>query len=91
MEVPDLRCSSATGGEAKSTPYAEVLVRLSKQEHIELVWAENYWKMEHGCAAERALSAVSGPTDRAGQIRHLGVGERAVGQILVRPAESPLG
>ena len=56
MDVPDLRGSSAAGGEAKSTPYAEVLVTLSKQEHIELVWAANYWKMEHRRAAERALS-----------------------------------
>lgn len=56
MEVADLRCSSTAGGEAKSTRYAEVLVTLSKQEHIELLWAANYWKMEHGRAAQRALS-----------------------------------
>ena len=56
MEVADVRCSSTDGGEAKSTRYADVLVTLSKQEHIELVWAANYWKMEHGRAAQRALS-----------------------------------
>ena len=56
MDVPDLLvCSSTPGGEAKSRPYADVFVTLSKQEHIELVWAAKYWKMEHGRAAERAL------------------------------------
>ena len=43
-------------GEGKSTPFAEVVVRLCKQEHIELMWAAKYWKMEHGRAAERALN-----------------------------------
>jgi transposase len=56
MDVPDLRCSSTASGEVKSTPYAEVLVTLRKQEHIELVWAASYWKIEHRRAAERALS-----------------------------------
>jgi len=56
MDVPDLLvCSSTPGGEAKSRPYADVFVTLSKQEHIELVWAANYWKTEHRRAAERAL------------------------------------
>ena len=55
MEIPDLRCSSVAGDYAKVMPYADVLVTLSKQEHIELVWAANYWKMEHRRAAERAL------------------------------------
>jgi transposase len=55
MDVPDLRCWSAAGGEAESTPYAEVWVTLSKQEHIALVCAANYWKMEHRRAAERGL------------------------------------
>lgn len=59
MDVPDLRCSSAAGGGAKSTPYAEVFVTLCKQEHIELVCAANYWKVEHRRAAERALSIES--------------------------------
>jgi hypothetical protein len=59
MDVPDLRYSSAAGGEGKATPYAEVLVTLSKQEHIELVCAANYWKMEHRRAAERALSVAA--------------------------------
>ena len=49
-------CSSTACGEAKSRPFADVFVTLSKQEHIELVWAAKYWKMEHGRAAERALS-----------------------------------
>ena len=56
MHVPDLRCSSAAGGDAKARPYAAVLVTLSKQEHIEWVRAANYWKTEHRRAAERALS-----------------------------------
>ena len=59
MEVAELRCSSTAGGEAKSRPYADVLVTLSKQEHIALVCAANYWKMEHRRAAERALSIES--------------------------------
>lgn len=56
MKVPELLCSSAAGGGAESSPFAEVFVTLSKQEHIALVCAANYWKMEHGRAAERALS-----------------------------------
>lgn len=59
MDVPELRCSSTAGGEAKSRPYADVFVTLSKQEHIALVCAANYWKMEHRRAAERALSIES--------------------------------
>jgi hypothetical protein len=59
MEVPDVRCSSAAGGDAKATPYAAVWVTLSKQEHIALVWAANYWKIEHRRAAERALSIAA--------------------------------
>ena len=59
MGVSDRPCSSAVGGEGKSTPYAEVLVTLSKQAHIELVCAANYWKMEHRRAAERALSIAA--------------------------------
>jgi transposase len=55
MDVAEVRCSSAGGGEAKATPYAAVLVTLSKQEHVALVCAANYWKIEHRRAAERAL------------------------------------
>lgn len=54
--MAELACSSTACGEGKSTPFADVFVTLSKQEHIELVWAAKYWKMEHGRAAERALS-----------------------------------
>jgi len=68
MEVPDLRWSSAAGGEAKSTPYAEVVVTLSKQEHIALVWAANYWKIEHRRAAERALSVEAVYQERLRQV-----------------------
>ena len=32
-----------------------MLVRLTKQEHIQLLWEANYWKAEHRQAAERAL------------------------------------
>ena len=67
MDVPDTRCSSRAGGEAKATPYAAVLVTLSKHEHIELVWAASYWKMEHRRAAERALSVVAGYEERLRQ------------------------
>ena len=68
MDGPELLvCSSTPGGEAKSRPYAEVFVTLSKQEHIELVWAAKYWKMEHGRAAERALSVEALYQERLGQ------------------------
>ena len=56
MDLPELACSSTGGGEAKAIPYADVFVALSKQEHMGLVCAANYWKMEHRRAAERALS-----------------------------------
>ena len=67
MDVPDVRCSSAAGGEAKATLYAAVLVTLSKQEHIALVWAASYWKVEHRRAAERALSMAAGYEERLRQ------------------------
>jgi len=60
MEVPELLCSSTAGVEAKPGPYTDVFVTLSKQEHIALVCAANYWKMEHRRAAERALSIEAG-------------------------------
>src|SRR5271165_1235854 len=56
MGGPDCRFPSASGEEARSTPYGEVFVTLSKQEHVELLWAANYWKTEHRRAADRALS-----------------------------------
>jgi transposase len=55
MDGPDLGFLHTVGGEAKPTPYSTVFVTLTKQEHIELVWAAKFWKMEHGRAAERAL------------------------------------
>jgi hypothetical protein len=67
VDVADLRSTGAVGGGAKATPYAEVLVTLSKQEHIELVWAANYWKVEHRRAAERALSIAAGYEERLRQ------------------------
>ena len=67
MEVADLRASSAAGGDAKATPYSEVRVTLSKQEHIELVWAANYWRIEHRRAATRALSMEAGYEERLRQ------------------------
>jgi transposase len=67
MDVPDRRCSSAGGGEGKSTPYGEVLVTLSKQEHIALVCAANYWKVEHRRAAARAARIEAGYEERLRQ------------------------
>jgi len=93
MDVPDGRCSSATGGEAKATPYAEVLVTLSKQAHIELVCAANYWKMEHRRAAERALSIEAVYEERLRQAAQreaqLGV-ELAVAQAKIRDLQQRL-
>jgi transposase len=67
MEVPDVRRSSTVGDKARATPYAAVWVTLSKQEHIELVWAASYWKIEHRRAAERALGVVAGYEERLRQ------------------------
>jgi transposase len=55
MDGPDCRFLSTSGGEAKSTPYSDVFVTLSKQEHIELLCAANFWKAEHRRAADRAV------------------------------------
>jgi len=67
MDVPDVRRTSTAGDKGRATPYAAVLVTLSKQEHIELVWAANYWKVEHRRAAERALSVEAGYEERLRQ------------------------
>lgn len=77
MEVAGHLCSSMTGGKAKSMPYAEVFVTLSKQEHIALVCAANYWKMEHRRAVERALSTESVYQERLRQAAQ-GAKEREV-------------
>jgi transposase len=93
MDVPDLRYSSAAGGEARATPYAEVLVTLSKQEHIALVWAANYWKIEHRRAAERALSIEAGYAERLRQAaqREAQLGaELAVAQAKIRDLQQRL-
>jgi len=55
MDMAERLCSSTAGEGGKSKLYAEVLVSLSKQEHMELVRAANYWKMEHQRAVERAV------------------------------------
>ena len=47
--------TSAAGGGTKPRLYAEMWVLLTKQEHMELVRAASYWKMEHGRSAERAV------------------------------------
>jgi transposase len=67
VDVSDLRITGTVGGEAKATLYAKVLVTLSKQEHIELVWAANYWKVEHRRAAERTQSREAGYEERLRQ------------------------
>jgi transposase len=68
-------CLDPAGVEDRPAPYAQVLVSLTKQEHIELVWAANYWKTEHRRAAERALrieadyqERLRQVTQRAGQV-----------------------
>ena len=71
MDVPDLLvCSSTPGGEARSRPYADAVITLSRQEHIELVWAANYWKSEHRRAAERALSIEAVYQERLREAAH---------------------
>jgi len=55
MDMAEPLCSGAAGGGGKSKLYAEMWVSLTKQEHMELVRASNYWKMEHQRAAERAV------------------------------------
>jgi transposase len=54
MDGPDRRLLNAGGVEVKATPFSQVFVTLSKQEHIELVCAANFWKAEHRRAADRA-------------------------------------
>lgn len=59
MDGPDSRFLNAGGVEVKATPYCRVFVTLSKQEHIELVCAANFWKTEHRRAADRALQIAA--------------------------------
>lgn len=68
MDGPDGRFLGTSGGEAKSTPYGEVFVTLSKQEHIELLWAASYWKKEHRRAVDRALSLEAVCQERLRQV-----------------------
>jgi transposase len=93
MEVPDLRSSNAPGGEAKATPYSEVLVTLSKQEHIALVCAANYWKVEHWRAAERRLSKEAEYEERLRQATQREAqlcAELAVAQAKIRDLQQRL-
>jgi len=88
-----LRCPSAAGGDAKATPYAEILVTLSKQAHIALVCAANYWKVEHQRAAARALSIEAGYEERLRQAaqREAQLGaELAVAQAKIRDLQQRL-
>jgi transposase len=72
MDGPDRRFLTTSGEQAKSTPYGEVFVTLSKQEHIELLCAASYWRTEHRRAADRALSI-----EAVGQERLRQAAERA--------------
>lgn len=53
MNALVLHSANATAGEGKVLPFAEVQVTLSKQEHVALVWAANYWQAQHGQTARR--------------------------------------
>jgi transposase len=49
-------------------PFSQVLVTLTKQEHIRLLWEANYWKAEHRRAAERALSIEAAYREQLRQV-----------------------
>ncbi len=85
MEVLELLCSSTASVGAKSGPYADVFVTLSKQEHIALVCAANYWKLEHRRAAERALSIEAGYQER---LRQAAQGAQEREAVLLRELEA---
>ena len=53
MNALVLHRANAAAGEGKVLPFAEVQVTLSKQEHVALVWAANYWKAQQGRTARR--------------------------------------
>ncbi len=93
MDVTDGRRSSAGGGEAEATPYAQVSVTLSKQAHIALVCAANYWQTEHRRAAERARQIAAGYEERLRQAAQRETqlrGELEVAQAQIRDLQQRL-
>ena len=67
MDMAEPLCSSAAGGGTQPGLYAEMLVSLTKQEHMELVRAANYWKKAHRQAAERAVRIEAAYRERLRQ------------------------
>lgn len=51
--APQLAETTPTTADTKVAPFAQAWVRLSKQEHIQLVWDANYWKTSHQRAVVR--------------------------------------
>jgi transposase len=68
MDGLQLACANSAGVGDQPAPYAQVLVTLTKQDYIELVWASKYWKAEHQRAAERALRIEADYQERLRQV-----------------------
>ncbi len=49
----DLSCAGSATSKGKLTPFAQVMVTLTKEEHVRLRWEANSWKSQHQQALAR--------------------------------------
>ena len=49
----DITCAGSSTSQGKRTPFAQVMVTLSKEEEIKRRWEANYWKSQHQQALVR--------------------------------------
>jgi transposase len=49
----DITCVASATSKGKLAPFAQVLVTLTKEEHIHLRWEANWWKSQHQQALTR--------------------------------------
>ena len=51
--LSDIPCAESSTSKGQLTPFAQVMVTLSKEEEIKLRWEANYWKSQHQHALAR--------------------------------------
>jgi transposase len=51
--ISDITCAKSSTSKGQLTPFAQVMVTLSKEDEIKLRWEANYWKSQHQQALAR--------------------------------------